>query len=41
MNRELEREKTFVCPACVLKIDRDVNGARNILIKRLNEIDDK
>jgi putative transposase len=31
-----KREK--ICPYCNLKIDRDINGSRNILLKTLNEI---
>ena len=28
----------FTCTSCKVSIDRDVNGARNIAIKRLKEI---
>ena len=33
LNEELGSKKVFQCPVCNLKIDRDINGARNILIK--------
>jgi len=33
LNRELGSSKTYDCPCCNNKIDRDINGARNILIK--------
>ena len=33
--KKLTGEKDFKCTACGLSIDRDVNGARNILIKAL------
>ena len=32
----VKREK--ICPYCNLKINRDINGSRNILLKTLNEI---
>ena len=32
-NKNLCRSKTFVCGNCKAVIDRDLNGARNILIK--------
>jgi putative transposase len=34
-NRGLYGSKTFVCPYCNFECDRDVNGARNILLKYL------
>lgn len=33
MNANLGGAKEFNCPSCGLRLDRDVNGARNILIK--------
>jgi len=33
LHHKLRGEKTFKCPACCVVIDRDVNGARNILLK--------
>lgn len=36
-HQKLGSNKTFECPSCRFKIDRDVNGARNILIKYLTE----
>jgi putative transposase len=33
----LRREETYECKECGLKIDRDINGARNIMIKVLME----
>ena len=33
LNDSLGSKKVFLCPKCNLKIDRDINGARNILIK--------
>lgn len=35
INENLGGSKTFECPSCKLCIDRDVNGARNILLKTL------
>lgn len=37
LNRELGRSKHFHCPSCNWQCDRDVNGARNILLKYLTE----
>ena len=34
INRNLGSLKTFKCPSC---IDRDVNGARNVLLKYITE----
>ena len=36
MNDKLGKSKTFNCPTCYYEIDRDINGARNILIKTLD-----
>ena len=36
-NNKLGSSKVFKCGECDLKIDRDHNGARNILIKTLTE----
>ena len=35
LNQSLGKSKTFVCKNCDLNIDRDINGARNILIKNI------
>ena len=33
INKDLGNNKIFSCPSCKLVMDRDCNGARNILIK--------
>lgn len=33
LNHKLGAKKVFECENCKIKIDRDINGARNILIK--------
>ena len=38
INSKLGSSKTFVCKPCNLELDRDHNGARNILIKTLSEL---
>lgn len=35
LNSNLGGSKSFLCPECGIEIDRDANGARNILIKNL------
>ena len=35
-NSELGKSKTFKCKICNLKLDRDVNSAKNILLKGIN-----
>jgi len=35
INEMLGKSKTFKCPSCHIEIDRDVNGARNILLRAL------
>lgn len=36
-HKRLGDSKVFKCPTCGLEIDRDINGARNILLKYLTE----
>lgn len=38
INRNLGARKEFICSHCGLKIDRDHNGSRNILIKYISEL---
>ena len=38
LHHTLGGNKVFKCPACKIHIDRDVNGARNILLKFLTEL---
>lgn len=40
LNQKLGSNKVFICPFddCKITIDRDINGARNILIKNINLI---
>ena len=33
LHNKLKGNKVFNCPSCKISIDRDINGARNILIK--------
>lgn len=35
LHQKLGGRKTFVCPSCSVVVDRDVNGARNILLRYL------
>ena len=35
INKHLGKSKVFNCPSCHLIIDRDINGARNILLKNV------
>lgn len=35
LNNSLGSSEIFTCPFCALTIDRDINGARNILIKNI------
>ena len=35
LNSLLGGSKNFICPTCGVEIDRDANGARNILIKNM------
>ena len=37
INKKLGANKIFNCNKCKLQIDRDLNGARNILLKFLTE----
>lgn len=36
LNESLGKSKTFNCPSCKLCIDRDINGARNIMLRALS-----
>jgi putative transposase len=38
INRELKGEETYKCNKCGLVIDRDINGARNILLRTIGEM---
>lgn len=38
IHQKLGGSKVFECPSCGLKLDRDVNGARNILVKFLTNV---
>jgi putative transposase len=35
LHQKLGGSKTFACPSCKAVVDRDVNGARNILLRYL------
>ena len=35
--KDLNGSKIYECKKCNIKIDRDINGARNILIRLLSE----
>jgi len=37
VHSRLGGSKRFVCPSCTASLDRDANGARNILLRYLNE----
>lgn len=37
VHHHLGSSKQFVCPSCGWSCDRDVNGARNIMLKALSE----
>ena len=39
LNNKLGSNKVFNCQYCDLEIDRDINSARNILIKNWNDVD--
>lgn len=41
LNYELGNSKTFNCPSCNLQIDRDVNGARNIMLRVLSRCEER
>ena len=33
LHKKIGSNKEFICPSCEIKIDRDVNSAKNILMK--------
>ena len=35
INKNLGKSKNFKCSQCSLEVDRDINGARNILLKNI------
>lgn len=37
LHPNLGRSKKYVCPACGMKMDRDINAARNIMLKYISE----
>lgn len=37
IKKDLKTQENYKCEKCGLEIDRDINGARNRLIKVLNE----
>ena len=38
LNHSIGSKKIFICPSCNIRIDRDMNAARNILIKNRNMV---
>ncbi|GBC07164.1 hypothetical protein RclHR1_00730013 [Rhizophagus clarus] len=37
IHKKLDGSKEFCCPQCKTKLDRDINGARNILLRYLTK----
>ena len=37
IHKKLGGSKVFSCPQCKTKLDRDINGARNILLRYLTK----
>ena len=40
LNKTLGGSRKYICPNCNMHLDRDINGARNILIKTMSDLKD-